>query len=979
MRLLHYALLSVVIFSFAGTSFAQQMSRKQQWVDSMFSTLSTEEKITQLMVIRTSSMDGQGNQIFFDDKTDEAVKKFNVGAVCLFQGMPQQQAALLNRIQGMAKTPIMVTVDGEWGLGMRFGGVQSFPYQLTMGALPDAELVYRIGRAIADQCRRMNIHVNFSPVVDVNNNPANPVIGVRSFGEDKYKVALMGTRIMQGMQDAGIMACAKHFPGHGDVSVDSHYDLPVIGKSRTQLDSLELYPFREVFQNGIGSVMVAHLYIPAIDTTANRATSLSPNNITQLMRNELGYQGLTFTDALEMKGVAKFFPAGEASVQSLIAGNDMICLPGDVALALEAIQAAIAAGRLSQQAVDAKCRRVLEAKYDYVNGRTRPVEVMNLTTDLNASVATLRREVAEQALTVLRRDSAWRHFGKTGKSKPDHAYVLVGSNPVNNLLKLMKKQGVTTYYLPLNATASSADSLWKRINAGRHKRLVVGLHNLGRGPANNFGLGADAAAFVNKLGEKPQSSLLIFGNPYALLNVAEQSFSTLTVCYEDDSVFQAVAYDWLLARFKAVGTLPVTVGPYTYDSGLSDVGGLAVAQPRTLGMKPEALEAIDTIAAEGISKGAFPGCVVTVLRKGKLVFQKAYGHYSYDKAIPMTPRTIFDLASVTKISATTVAAMKLYEEGKLDLKKKASDYVPWLRGTDKEAITIENLLLHQAGLVSFIPFYRETLDATGTPSSAIFTKYKKPPYLVDVTDALFMRPDWQDTMRSRIISSTVNTKELKLVYSDNDFIILGNVVEAITGKGLHQYAQDAFYKPLGMATTGFRPYEHFSNSQIAPTEKEKQFRQGLLWGYTHDPGAAMFGNVAGHAGLFSNANDLAKLYQMLLNGGEYNGKRYLKKETIDWFTSYQTPISHRGLGFDKPYKDNDRRPVDRAYPSKSVSHHTFGHTGYTGTCVWVDPKEELIYIFLSNRVHPYGGDNTKLSTLNIRPRIQEAIYASLRK
>jgi beta-N-acetylhexosaminidase len=390
------------------------------------------------------------------------------------------------------------------------------------------------------------------------------------------------------------------------------------------------------------------------------------------------------------------------------------------------------------------------------------------------------------------------------------------------------------------------------------------------------------------------------------------------------------------------------------------------------------LSGIDNIAAEAISEKATPGCVVTILRKGKLVFQKSYGTLAYDSLIPVTTETIYDLASVTKISATTVSVMKLVEEKKIKLKDSIGTYLPWLRGSSKSKLLVENLMLHQAGLNPFIPFYKEITDQTGNPLPTILSAAYRPPFTTTVTESRYLRSDWNDTMYQRIKTSVLADTALKYVYSDNDFILLGKIVEAVSGKTLDRYAADNFYKPLGMASTTFRPYEHFANDMIAPTENEKQFRQETVWGYVHDPGAAMFGNVAGHAGLFSNAADLAKLYQMLLNGGVYNKKRYLKKQTIDWFTSYQTPISRRGLGFDKPEKDNDVRTVDKAYPSKSVSPKTYGHTGFTGTCVWVDPVYDLVYIFLSNRVNP-SAENLKLSQLNIRSRIQEVIYKAMGK
>ena len=975
-------------FSFLLVKSQTDTTAAHHWADSVFNTLNDDQRIAQLMVIRTSTVkDGQA--IFFDEQVDSLISKYNVGAVCLFQGTPMQQAALINRIQRMAKTPVMVCVDGEWGLGMRFGGVQNFPFQLTMGAMTDAETVYQVGRAIGRQCRRIGIHVNYAPVVDINNNPANPVIGIRSFGEDKYKVGLMGSRIMQGMQQEGIMACAKHFPGHGDVSVDSHFDLPVINKSMAQLDSLELYPFREVFKKGIGSVMVAHLSIPAIDDEKNKPTSISYKNITGLMRNELGYQGLTFTDALEMQGVKKYYPDGEASVQSVIAGNDMLCLPGSVPQSILKIKQAIAEGRLTWESVFDKCKRVLLAKHQYVVGKTEPIDSIRLTADLNREIPLLRREVALNALTVLALDDSMLPFlpkktvaakpvGKIAKpviTKAPTAYIAFNSPADNILSSRLKTLGNVDIFSVQKGDSGNGLS---PTQFSSYKRVIVSLHGIDRYPKNNFGV---PQATINQIhaieSANPNTLIMLFGNCY--MAKAFCSSKNLVVVYEDDSVFQATAADWLMGKFTARGTLPVTVcDEFKYGSGIVKRNEFPRADPQQ--MKIDAAYMgwqIDSIMDNAIRQKATPGGVVTVVKDGRMLYQKAYGYQTYDSLLPIDKNTIYDLASVTKVSATNVAVMKLWEEGKLDLKKNIASYLPWLRGTNKENLTVENLLLHQAGMVSFIPFYKEVIGKDGRPDKDKFSETPMGNFMVPVADSLYMRADWVDTMNHRIATSAVVNNEVKYVYSDNDFILMGDIVAAITGQPLEQYVKDSFYIPLGMRTTGFKPFEHFANSIIAPTEKEKQFRMQELHGYVHDPGAAMFGNVAGHAGLFSNGWDLAILYQMLLNGGTFGGQQYLKKETIDWFTAYQTPISRRGMGYDKPEKNNEIKTPEAAYPCPSASPLTFGHTGYTGTCVWADPKYNLLYIFLSNRVNPDGGDNLKLSKLNVRSNIQEAVYKAI--
>ncbi|MCU0376528.1 MAG: serine hydrolase, partial [Chitinophagaceae bacterium] len=730
-------------------------SKKEVWADSVLATLSPDERIAQLMVIRTSAPGKEGKAIFYDSLTDVLVKQYNIGGVCLFQGTPFEQAALLNRIQGMAKTPIMVTVDGEWGLGMRFAGVRSFPYQLTLGAAADADLTYRVGRAMAAQCRRMNIHVNYAPVVDVNNNPLNPVIGYRSFGESREQVALLGTRIMKGLQDNGVMACAKHFPGHGDVAVDSHHDLPVIQKTRTQLDSLELYPFRSLFANGVGSVMVAHLSIPAIDSTQNRPTSLSYNNITGLMREKLGYQGLTFTDALEMKGVAKFFPGGEAAIESLAAGNDMLCLPANVPQTIAEIKAAIEKGRLSWRQIEEKCRKVLLAKYDYVIGKTERIDTTGLLADLNREVPLLRRETAEKAFTLVK---AAADFAPVGKQAADVWVLQVGGKTPGVFAGGLAARGATV------AVYTEADTalLLNQANKAKYKRVVISLQQLGRNPANNFGLSDACLRLLHQVANRPGTVLVVQGNPYALGALQKAAFKTVAVAYEDDAIFQQTAFDWITGLFRASGKLPVSVGRFKAGAVAAT---LPAASPEQVGMRGEVLQQIDKVAQQGIDSAAFPGCVVAVLRKGQLVFSKAYGYTTYTKEAPVSLHTIFDLASVSKISATTIALMHLYEQGRLNLKATLGSYLPAMQGTNKADITIESMLLHQSGLVSFIPFYRNVIDEAGNPLPRYFRNHSRGKFKIPVTEKWYMNKRYLRTMYQAIGSSKLYDSLPRYVYS----------------------------------------------------------------------------------------------------------------------------------------------------------------------------------------------------------------------
>ncbi len=955
----------VFLLLFATPLFSSAQYRSQlsaaDWVDSVFKSLSKEERIAQLMVVRAHSNLGPEHVA----KVTSDIQKYNVGALCFFQGGPVRQAHLTNTYQSLAKTPLMVTIDGEWGLGMRLDSVTKFPYQLTLGALKEDDLVYKMGLAVGMQCKRIGVHVNYAPVVDINNNPNNPVIGYRSFGEDKNKVARLGVAYTRGMQDAGIMACAKHFPGHGDVDVDSHYDLPVVNKTIEQLTDMELLPFQAVFDAGVGSVMIAHLAIPSIDNTANKATSLSRNAVTDLLKDKMGYDGLVFTDALEMKGVAKFFPGGTIAVESLVAGNDMLCLPEDVGQTIEAVKKAIKDKKLSWDDIDTKVKKVLYSKYELGLNQWQPIEMNNLLEDLNAKTNEIRYEVARNTLTVLKNES--NAFPITGKRKV--AYVGIGTDKLNDFGKRIKEDlGGDTFFFTYKD--NDPQRILKAIENGRYESIVIGVHNYSLRPANNYNISATAVSLVKEL-QAFNAATFVFGNVLASGNFCYAK--NLVACYQDDDITQHAAADLLESKIVSMGKLPVSVCDFKPGDGIIH-GGVRPAQaPHAASGK---LAAIDSIVNDAIARKAFPGCVVMAIHKGNILYNKAFGNFAYDSLQSMSLESIFDLASLTKTSATTVSIMKLYEQGKLDLNKHLGNYLPIVRGTDKASLRIDDILLHQAGLVPFIAFYRETIDtATGIPNPGIYSEKKKPGFEVRVAENLYLRNDWQDTLMSRILASPVS-RQKKYVYSDNDFIFLGKIVEELSGMPLNEYVEKNFYHKMGMRTTGFKPRAEFAVSKIVPTESEAHFRRQLIRGDVHDEGASLFGGVAGHAGLFSDGFDLAMLYQMLLNGGEFNGQRILKEETIKYFTAYHSDISRRGLGFDKPEKDNDKRP--EPYPTLSASSQTFGHTGFTGTCVWVDPKDDLIYIFLSNRVYPTR-NNRVFGQLNVRPKIHEVLYSVVRE
>ncbi len=973
-----FSLLSFCIL-FGTALFAQNNNAAAtRWADSVYKTLSKDERLAQLMIVRMSTYNSKTREaIFYEKEVGDLIKKYNVGGICLFQGSPIKQAEVINRMQAMAKTPILISIDAEWGVGMRMiDSVQSLPKQMMLGAMKNSSLVYDYGKIVADQCKRVGIQVNYAPVVDVNNNPNNPVINDRSFGEDKYKVADFGIAYMKGMQDNGVMACAKHFPGHGDVSVDSHYDLPVINKSMEELENLEFYPFKKMFEAGVGSVMIAHLFIPAIDSRPNRATSLSANNINELLKKKMGFEGLTFTDALEMQGVAKFFPGGKASVESLIAGNDMLCLPGDVPDAINQIKEAINKKRLSWDDIEMHVKKVLVAKYEYGLADLKPVNTNNITSDLNLKVPYMWRQVAENAITLLaKNNNAFFPLNIWENSKPMNvAYLSLGTNEPSTFSKsIQASYNAHVFNFDYsNKSDAAVQNLIKDLEA--YQSVVIGIHTTSRSPTANFGISAAAVKLLENLQQKNNVISFLFGNAYAAKNLCNAK--NLVVCYEDNDIVQTAALDLLQGKISYKGSLPVTVcDNYKYGTGIAQPAQLFNNnQTIDLGFNTEKLKEVDSIALDAIAKKAIPGCVIMAIKDGKIAYHKAFGNYTFNSNEPVTDESVYDMASVTKICATTISIMKLYDQGKLKLEDPIGKFVPWLRNTNKADLTIKDILLHQAGLVAYIPFYKELLDSNGAVKAGYFSAKKTDQFMVPVTANMYMRKDWVDTMEKRIVDSKLGPNG-KYIYSDNDFIFLGKVVENISGMPLNDFVFKNFYQPMGLRSIGFLPFQRLAANRIVPTENEKTFRQQLIKGTVHDPGAAMFGGVAGHAGLFSTAYDIAAVMQMLLNKGMYNDRFYLKPATIELFTKYQSDISRRGYGFDKPEKDlaTSKDP----YPATYVSPATFGHTGFTGTCVWADPKNDLIYVFLSNRVN--AEDPSLFGKMSVRPKIQDVFYQALRK
>jgi beta-N-acetylhexosaminidase len=938
------------------------------WVDGVLNSLSLEEKIGQLfMVAAYSNKDEEHYQ-----QIDMLVEKYGIGGLIFFQGGPVRQAVLTNRYQSKAKVPLMIGMDAEWGLSMRLDSTQVYPRQMALGAVQDERLIYQMGRQVADQCKRLGVHVNFAPVIDVNNNPNNPVINSRSFGEDKLGVTKRGMAYMRGMQDNGVLACGKHFPGHGDTDSDSHKSLPTIKHDRERLDDVEMFPFRELINGGLGSMMIAHLNIPALDPTEERASTLSRKIVTDLLVNELNFKGLKFTDALNMKGVSSYFKPGEVDLLALKAGNDVLLFPEDVPLAVERISKAIADGELSEAELDAHLRLILETKAWLGLQEVNFVNLENLSADLNKpEYELLRKQLREEAITLLRnRDQI---VPLKSFDTRNIAVVTMGNearNAFSEQAALYTR--VKSFGLPKNSSQAEIQAVKDSLQD--YDLLLFSFQGTSQYPWKKFGVKSEQVQAMKKLAKGKQSILAFHGNPYALKAFKYDSiFSAILVTYADGKYELGGAAQALFGGLPIRGKLPVSIPGFESGSGeeVSEQIRLRYTMPEELGIPEYKLRKIDEIAQKGVDKMAYPGCQLLIAKEGKVFYHKSFGYHTYENKRPVKWSDLYDIASITKIAASTVSFMKLQEAGKVNLEDDICYHLEDLIKDTSEYIDIKvrEMLSHQAGLVPWIPFYKDAM-ADGHLRYEYFSLAQSETYPNEVAPNLFAHKNTEAEIIKKILETPLKKKEYK--YSDLGYYFLKRIIEKQAETSLDSFAQREIYAPLGMDRSGFLPKQKYRLEDIVPTEYDLYFRMKQIHGDVHDPGSAMLGGVAGHAGLFSNANDMAKFMQMLLNWGKYGGKTYLQESTVKEFTDCQyCEDNRRGAGFDKPVKDGGPGPT-----CECISFESFGHTGFTGTIAWADPEEEIVYVFLSNRVYP-DASNKKMIEMNIRTDIMEAIYDAL--
>ncbi|MDR1813678.1 MAG: serine hydrolase [Tannerella sp.] len=959
----------------------------RQWVDSVYESMSDDERIGQFFMVSAPTNADSKNVA----DLVSLVKNSKVGGVIFFKGKPETQLLITNRLQREAKTPLLIGIDGEWGLSMRLSNTTRFPKNMMLGAVQDIKLIERYGEEVGRQCREMGIHVNFAPVLDVNSNVNNPVIGIRSFGEEPEDVARKAAAYSRGLEKAGVISVAKHFPGHGDTNNDSHYSLPTIDHDLKRLKNTELYPFSRYIKGGFSGIMVAHLNIPAL-RTEGRPGSLSYSVVTELLRDEMGFRGLCFTDGLAMKGAV----AGEnesVCVLALKAGNDILVGPVDPVKEINAVKQAVKAKKLNMADLEKRCRRILAYKYIAGLNRKPSLSTRALPERLNTPQAALiDAKLNEEAITLVKNDDDFiplKHLD--GKRI---AALSLGGKADNIFQETLQKYCKTDCY-----------NISPKTEAVRRKEIYDRLRKADLIICSVHSADARESAELRNIAKTNDLIYVFFTVPYKCAGFAESlvSAKAVVVGYEDTELSEKFAAQAVYGGIAVKGALPVSIpGMYTVGTGIETAKiRLGYHVPEEVNLSSYKLHEIDSIVKEGLDKEAYPGCRVLVAKDGMIVYDKAFGYYDYTKTNKVTWKTVYDLASITKATGTLLSVMKSYDEGNFELNDRISDYLTDLKQSDKKNLIIKEMLYHQSGLPPVINFFEQAIDRNSYTGSLYSRKRDNlHPYRYDAQNYVnntfkfnasdvshvkkkgFNAEAGRDFYVSDVFvkdSIIEGVKRARLgasgryTYSCVNFILLKLMIERQTGITIDKYLNDNFLNPLGASSMTYNPLKKMDISLIAPTEDDHFTRRQLIRGYVHDEAAAFQGGVSGNAGLFSNAEDLAKIAQLYLNNGIYGGERLISTKTCKLFTGSKSPTCRRGLGFDKP----DTQNISRSPCGKNAPASVYGHTGFTGTCFWIDPDNNLIFIFLSNRTYP-SRTNAKLFSLDIRTKIQDCIYEAIR-
>ena len=812
--------------------------------------------------------------------------------------------------------------------------------------------------------------MNFAPVIDINTNPKNPIIGNRSFGESKINVSNKGISFTRGIQSKNILATAKHFPGHGDTSKDSHLTLPTIDFDKKRIYDVELYPFKQLIDNGLAAIMIAHLNIPSMEKADMLPSTLSKNIIENTLIKKLNFKGLIITDALEMKGVSDYSKKN-IDLMAFLAGNDILLMSSDISKGIKSIKKAFKKGKISDERLSRSVKKILMAKYLVGLNKYKPVKLDSINNDLNTiSTYNLISESIENIPTLLK---------NTNNSLP----VKLNSNNILNIQFGNDDGIVFNNYLnkfkkveSIKSSSLNNNQLIELIN--KYETIIVSIHMKSDSPWENMNKKFSIKEIeMLKIIEKHQKTILIsFTNPYMLTQLNLKLYNSIIISYQNNPEFQKITAQQVFGAKELNGNLPVSINSNFKEGDgifLDNINILSYDSPESVGVDIKKLSKIDSIINYAIKKEMTPGAQILVAKNSKIIYDKSFGKLRYNKVSKTDNNTIYDLASLTKILVTTPIVINLVDREVISLNTRLEEIISRYKTSNKSKISIRELLSGHAGLQAWIPFYKLTLDNDNKPSSEYYTFKETEFNKLEVSSNLYLRTDYIDTIRNVIRDSDLLKEKYK--YSDLSYLIIQEFIEDYYGKNLDQIIDELLFSKLGVDLT-YNPYQKYNTKNIAPTEIDEYFRFREINGYVHDMSAAMFGGVSAHAGLFGNTNNVAKVMQMYLQGGNYANQQILNTETINLFNIcyYCDEDNRRGVGFDKPQLE------DEGPTCNCVSMKSFGHSGWTGTFAWADPEHELIYIFLSNRSYPGGetASESKLVKENIRSKIQEVIYSSIK-
>ncbi len=910
--------------------------------EDILSNMSLREKIGQLMYIRA-----HGDYYSVDDpnylELKKMVEEYHVGGIIFFRGDIYNQALLTNRLQQHARVPLWITQDMEFGAAMRINNTTRITPAMGVAATGNPAWAFEKGRITALEAKAVGVHQVFAPVVDVNNNPNNPVINVRSFSEDPEIVSRFASEFIRGVQSQGVVSTAKHFPGHGDTDTDSHFALPTINHSWDRLNSVELVPFRAAIETGVESVMSAHIAFPAINSEPGRPATLDPKVLDSVLRDSLGFKGIIITDALEMQGIAAHYSPGEALILALEAGADMMLLSPDDYTAINEVEAAVYRGQLPEERIDESVLKLLKWKVDYGLMRRRFVEVNRIPMQVNTRRSQMiADEIARESITLLKNSNDIVPISPD--RYPKVSVIMVsnhrGGNTGSSFIRAIRNYHPDVNFHNYDSRTSDAE-LDQMVAAARSSDLIIVGSVISQNSGRTERYSASQRRFLNRLtGTGKPLALVSFSSPYVVSELPGAQVHMLA--WSEGGSQPEAAASALFGASPITATLPITIpNLYQRHSGIhTEKTILRRDLPEVAGMSSEALRRVDTIMQEAVRDSVFPGGVVAIARNGIVTYHNSFGYFDYQKKNPVRTNTIYDLASLTKPMATTAAVMMLYDQGKIQLDDPVSKWISEFDSGDRRNVTIKHLLEHTSGLPAFRTYVDQIKD-----SGRLMQAIKNEPLI---------NPPGEQT-----------------VYSDLGFILLGHIVEQISGTGLSQYLNTNLFYPAGMSDTMFNPQRRgrWVVNRIPPSEIDTVYRNREINADVNDERAYYLGGTAGHAGLFGTAFNVAVFGEILLNGGTYRGREFFKPETVELFTGRHSENQKRGLGFD--FKSLSGFTT----AGQLASDKTYGHLGFTGTSFWIDPENHVSITILTNRTFPYRSNARAIN--RIRADVADAVINAI--